>query len=61
MSNKGIHDMNSGLSAIKQALDQIKKNYDENPELAKQFLDLTQVKCEEVISAWEEIKIDLKK
>ena len=58
--SKGIHDMNSGLSAIKQALDQIIKNFDSNPDLAKQFLNLTQDKCEEVIETWEEIKSDLK-
>lgn len=60
MANKKIHDMNSALSAISQALEQIEVNFDKDPELAKKFLFLTREKCSEVLESWEEIKTEIR-
>jgi len=59
--NKLIHDINSAVSAVSQAVDLISDNWKENPELVEQMLPLTKTKLEELSSDWLDIKEIIKK
>lgn len=59
--NKLIHDINSAVSAVSQAVDLISDNWKENPELVEKMLPLTKEKLSELDSDWQEIKNIIKK
>ncbi len=56
MENK-IHNINSGLSTLKQAAELIQK--DKNI-IDKEFMDLILVKINQVINEWSEVKSFIK-
>ncbi|MGB0452618.1 MAG: hypothetical protein ACPGJV_02805 [Bacteriovoracaceae bacterium] len=51
-----IHDMNSGLSSLSQAIEIVKENIDSDPELCKQLLNLMHDKSHKVMDTWNSAK-----
>ena len=60
MSNKDqsklVHDINSAISAITQAVDLVSENWQSNPELVEQMLPLTQNKLKDLLEDWNLLK-----
>jgi hypothetical protein len=59
--NKLIHDINSAVSAVSQAVDLISDNWKDNPELVEKMLPLTREKLTDLNSDWQDIKSIIKK
>ncbi len=53
---KLLHDMNSGLSSLSQAIELIGDNWKENPELVERMLPLAGDKMKEILNDWEDLK-----
>lgn len=53
---KLIHDINSAISAITQAVDLVSENWQSNPELVEKMLPLTQNKLKDLLEDWNLIK-----
>ncbi|MCO4795480.1 MAG: hypothetical protein KC493_17295 [Bacteriovoracaceae bacterium] len=58
--SKLIHDINSGLSSVNQALELLKDDSG-NTELVDQLTPLSLEKIGQVIKDWEELKNQIKK
>ena len=56
-----IHDINSSLSALSQALELANDNFDQDKELARKIIKLSRPKMTLLLTNWEKIKIYLKK
>ncbi|WP_127718403.1 hypothetical protein [Halobacteriovorax sp. HLS] len=54
--SKLVHDMNSSISSVTQAIDLIGENWKDNPELVEKMLPLTQKKMIELFNDWTELK-----
>ena len=54
--SKLIHDINSAISAVSQAVDLINENWKDNPELVEKMLPLTRNKLIELREDWSLIK-----
>jgi methyl-accepting chemotaxis protein len=54
--SKIIHDINSAISSITQAVDLISENWKDNPELVEKMLPLTQNKLTELQEDWLVLK-----
>ena len=57
--SKLIHDINSGLSSISQAIELISSEQD-NKELVSQVSPLALDKIAQVLSDWEELKCQIR-
>jgi len=53
---KLIHDMNSGLSSLSQAIELVGDNWKSNPELVERMLPLASDKMKEILNDWEDLK-----
>jgi hypothetical protein len=54
--SKLIHDINSAISAVSQAVDLVSENWKSNPELVEKMLPLTQDKLKELLEDWNLLK-----
>lgn len=60
-SSRLIHDMNSDLSALFQALQVADKNWREDAELLEKLMPLMLQKVEQLMRNWDEVKTHLPK
>ena len=59
MSNeKIIHDMNSSLGALEQALVLMDENQEFDPEFLKRMIPLSRQKMSEILKLWAQLKKD---
>ena len=54
--DKLVHDINSNLSSIKQALPIISETLKSDPEQADHIISLCIVNFEKLLNSWEELK-----
>jgi len=56
LKNRLIHDVNSSISSLQQAIEVMTNNGEVNQELFKTVMPLTREKVHQLARQWEEIK-----
>jgi hypothetical protein len=56
-----IHDMNSSLAALEQALILLEENQGINSDLVEKILPLSREKMSEILAIWSLVKEEMKK
>lgn len=51
-----LHNMNSSLAALEQALILLDEHHQSDPELVEKILPLSRQKMDEILSLWGQIK-----
>lgn len=59
IKDKYIHDMNSALSSIAQALDIVKDSWKSDEEIVEQLMPLISEKMDKTLDSWSDIKDNL--
>lgn len=60
LGSKLVHDMNSSLAALEQALILLDENHSTDQELVEKILPLSRQKMTEILALWFRVKEEMK-
>ncbi len=60
LGSKLVHDMNSSLAALEQALILLEENHQTDQELVEKILPLSRQKMTEILALWSHVKEEMK-